>query len=210
MEESEKPKNITNCDNSKKDNSNVINHLDDDDSVTKNEVDNETETVSADKTSREDIKVVSMDGKNASNTEKEKRGYNSIDPQKSLQKMPQLREEKNDSKVSEEAKSLKENSLLTKSDIPQGDISLLNNKESESCGDKSGINKGRLDKEEVESSFNLQSSKLSNKDDKAGQKDGEDEPASSSKNAPPLPRRQSLDKKVRTKFIYLPSHYLKL
>ena len=41
MEESEKPKNITNCDNSKKDNSNVINHLDDDDSVTKNEVDNE-------------------------------------------------------------------------------------------------------------------------------------------------------------------------
>ena len=199
MEESEKPKNITNCDNSKKDNSNVINHLDDDDSVTKNEVDNETETVSADKTSREDIKVVSMDGKNASNTDKEKRGSNSIDPQESSEKMPQLKEEKNNSTVSGDAKLLKENSLLTKSDIPKGDISLLNNKESESYGDKSGINKGRLDKEELESSFNLQSSKLSNKDNKAGQKDDEDEPASRSKDKPPLPRRQSLDKKVRTK-----------
>ena len=210
MEESEKPKNITNCDNSKKDNSNVINHLDDDNSVTKKEVDNETKTVSADKTSHEDTKVVSMDGKNASNTDKEKRGSNSIDPQESSEKMPQLKEEKNDSKVSGDAKLLKENSLLTKSDIPKGDISLLHNKESESYRDKSGINKGRLDKEEIESSFNLQSSKLSNKDDKAGEKDDEDEPVSSSKNAPPLPRRQSLDKKVRTKFIYLPRHYQKL
>ena len=65
MEESKKPKNITNCDNSKKDNSNVINHLDDDNSVTKKVTDNETKTVSVDKASQEDTKDVSKDGNNA-------------------------------------------------------------------------------------------------------------------------------------------------
>ena len=204
MEESEKPKNITTCDTSKKDNSNVINHLDDDDPVTKKEVDNETKTVSADKASHENIKVVSKDEKNASNTDKAKTGSNSIEPQKSIEKNSQLKEEKNESKDSGDSKLLKENSVSEKNDIPMGDVNLLNNKKSGNYDDQIGIDhKRHLDKDKIESSFNMQSSKMSNNDSKEGQNVDEDEPTSSLKNAPPLPRRQSLDKKVRIEFNHI-------
>ena len=203
MEEGEHPpKNVTNCDTAKEGNSNVINHHNDD-PVTKKEADNETKTVSMDKSSHEGSKAVSKDENNASNTTKEKRESNFSEQQKSSDKILPLKSGKNESKDSRDSKLLKENSLSAKNDIPEGHIGLLDKKESENDDDECGIdNEKSLEKDKNEISVNAEATKSSNAgiEDKDGEKV---DPQSNLKNPPPLPRRQSLDKKVSAKIYSL-------
>ena len=195
MEEGEPPKNVTNCDTAKEGNSNVINHHNED-SVTKKEADNETKTVSMDENSHEGSKAVSKDENNASNTSKKKGESYFSEQQKSSDEILPLKSSKKESKDSRDSKLLKENSLSTKNDIPEGSIGLSDKKESEKDDDKCGFdNKKSLEKDKNDIPVNAEATKLSNAGIK--DKDGDKvDPQSNLKNPPPLPRRQSLDKKV--------------